>query len=882
MEPENNDMVVYEGGEHNKQPRGLMEDYSDEFSTEQIFETREALLEWVKGVGRRHGMVINTFVSNPGLKGRRRPYVILTCERAGEYRGKKKAGEDDQGEGKRRTGSKKCNCTFRLKGTKQGKDTDNVGWDLKVQCGTHTHTDFENLHVHSYAGRLTKEEMVLVEGMSKAMAKPKAILKSLKIRDERNVTGMRTIYNYRQKLQLKERLGRTQMQELFARLSKDKCTFYHRVNNNKEVIDMVWTHPSCVKLARSYPYVFIMDCTYKTNRYKLPLLEIVGFTCTHKTFSIAFAYLEYEKTENYVWALQSLEKILGNCPPPNCIVTDRELSLMKAIGDVYPTSHHLLCRWHVNKNIYSTCKAMFSSEKLWNQFNRDWATLIEVESEEIFNRDWEKMQRTFVDYPDAIAYLTKSWLDPYKERLVSAWTKKYQHFGTYTSNRAEGAHSRLKSDMGNCLGTFVQVYEHINSSIMTQHDHIRASFEKSKNTYLHCFKKPIYSELRGAVSQCALDHLKIELDKAQKLLPNSDMLCECAIRATHDLPCYHELREFVKKKSHVPLELVGSIWKHMSMEPVIGQGELPNDDELMKGWHKRFASADVDERNEMLTSSAKLYILNEHLQWSHRKRPPLELEGVTWVYPKISRPMKVDLMPSQESAKPILLRKLPGRKVNGKALFLDQIYPMFQTYVKSIKNVDSDGHCGFRAVASMMGFGEKNWNRVRGDMLNELYKNEAIYLKMHRRRENIFALETRLCCLEKYATREYWMSLPDMGHIIGSTYNIVLVYLAPQQCLTFLPLNSEPLPSDKIREHGLAYVNNNHFVHVVLKKNCHIPPIADYWRRYHDEKADGWKTSDMESRITMFRKLVGQEVALQETFIDLTYASEDEMVKDFP
>ncbi|XP_012850833.1 PREDICTED: uncharacterized protein LOC105970544 [Erythranthe guttata] len=351
--------------------------------------------------------------------------------------------------------------------------------------------------------------------------------------------------------------------------------------------------------------------------------------------------------------------------------------------------------------------------------------------------------------------------------------------------------------MGNCLGTFVQVYEHINSSIMTQHDHIRESFEKSKNTYLHCFKKPIYSELRGAVSQCALDHLKIELDKAQKLLPNSDMLCECAIRATHDLPCYHELREFVKKKSHVPLELVGSIWMHMSMEPVIGQGELPNDDELMKGWHKRFASADVDERNEMLNKFNEIVYpqrtstMEPSEKATTRGRPGKKLKVVD----KSTRrnPSRHEYPPSTHDS-----CSAKGRKVNGKALFLDQIHPMFQTYVKSIKNVDSDGHCGFRAVASMMGFGEKNWNCVRGDMVNELYKNEAIYLKMHRRRENICALETRLCGLEKYATREYWMSLPDMGHIIASTYNIVLVYLAPQQCLTFLPLNSEPLPSDKI------------------------------------------------------------------------------------
>jgi len=52
-----------------------------------------------------------------------------------------------------------------------------------------------------------------------------------------------------------------------------------------------------------------MDNTYKTNRYRLPLLEIVGVTCTGMKFYVAFAYLEVEYENNFVWALERFRGI---------------------------------------------------------------------------------------------------------------------------------------------------------------------------------------------------------------------------------------------------------------------------------------------------------------------------------------------------------------------------------------------------------------------------------------------------------------------------------------------------------------------------------------------------------------------------------------------
>jgi len=41
----------------------------------------------------------------------------------------------------------------------------------------------------------------------------------------------------------------------------------------------------------------------------LPLLDIVGVTPTRMTFSVAFAYLEGERLNNVVWALDQFQGI---------------------------------------------------------------------------------------------------------------------------------------------------------------------------------------------------------------------------------------------------------------------------------------------------------------------------------------------------------------------------------------------------------------------------------------------------------------------------------------------------------------------------------------------------------------------------------------------
>ena len=86
-----------------------------------------------------------------------------------------------------------------------------------------------------------------------------------------------------------------------------------------------------LKLLNAFNIVFFMDSTYKINRYKLPLLEIVGVTCIGLTFSTAFAYMK-AKHEKTVWALERFKGLFHRHDElPKVIVTSKGLALMNAV-----------------------------------------------------------------------------------------------------------------------------------------------------------------------------------------------------------------------------------------------------------------------------------------------------------------------------------------------------------------------------------------------------------------------------------------------------------------------------------------------------------------------------------------------------------------------
>jgi hypothetical protein len=49
-----------------------------------------------------------------------------------------------------------------------------------------------------------------------------------------------------------------------------------------------------IEMLKRHSYVISIDCTYKTNQYSLPLLDIVGFTALGSSAFLGFAFIQNE------------------------------------------------------------------------------------------------------------------------------------------------------------------------------------------------------------------------------------------------------------------------------------------------------------------------------------------------------------------------------------------------------------------------------------------------------------------------------------------------------------------------------------------------------------------------------------------------------------
>ena len=216
-----------------------------------MFASRDEILQWVRSLAHDIGFVVVIMRSdtNTGVRGRA-SFLLIACERSGEYRPKK------HNLVRTCTGSRKCGCPFKLRAKPV---LGGEGWMVKLICGVHNHEMAKSFVGHPYAGRLIKDEKIVVADMMKSMVKPRNILLTLKEHNDNSYTIIKQIYNARQAYHSSIRESNTEMQQLMMLLDRDQYIHKHRLKDDNVVRDLFWSHPDAVKLTNSCNLVFFLS-----------------------------------------------------------------------------------------------------------------------------------------------------------------------------------------------------------------------------------------------------------------------------------------------------------------------------------------------------------------------------------------------------------------------------------------------------------------------------------------------------------------------------------------------------------------------------------------------------------------------------------------------
>ncbi|KAL6178464.1 hypothetical protein ACLB2K_049982 [Fragaria x ananassa] len=507
---------------------------------------------------------------------------------------------------------------------------------------------------------------------------------------------------------------------------------------------------------------------------------------------------------------------------------------MKAIIDVFSTAKVLLSP----TTMYNCVTDYNGKISELNDVERDsfikkWKLLVASPTEADLEQHLMQLRAEFYMYPKILDYVTDTLLEPYKE--------------IYNSSKGKGkAKLRLRSDyiMKNYiiarLRVIDEIWKDLHGFIEDENAYVKASFKESlEYEYKDQYVFPELKELYGTISIHALRLIRkltiviggIDVDAGEN--------CSCAIRSTHGLPCAHQIANYMREGRPIPLKCINSYWRKLDLKP--------------------------------LTKTAELNVEGRI------KRPRLSEEMSSNTHSVLPLPDIVEAERNSPNAGPSILASTQDRQPDDEVFdipstmqldFADICPPEMRPYILDVKDVPGDGHCGFRAIASFMGYSEDvGWVKVREDLTNELLLNSFHYAQLFGSDQRVNELLDALACFESICLeKKHWMTMPDMGHIIASCYNIVLIHLSSAQCFTFFPLRTAPISisvSSPI-EIVVGFVED-HFMQVHLRKGHPMPPpvlaptkknphVPTIWERFHEQRSTEWLTPYL-SRIEHFKSL---------------------------
>lgn len=215
--------------------------------------------------------------------------------------------------GSRNGYSARCECPFKWTiNKKQFKNHDGENdsyFFIKAVNNEHNHVpDKKTFEALSNQRRLTEDQKQYVQEMIEFGTTPSDIVTALSKRYPSLTFINKTVYQARLEIRKTILNNRTPVQHLVDKLSESSC--YHfdiNVDNQGKLTKLFFAHEASIGLFSRFITVLVMGCTYKTNKFGMPLLEIGGMTNSNSTFLLGCVFLSSETQQSYEWALCQLK-----------------------------------------------------------------------------------------------------------------------------------------------------------------------------------------------------------------------------------------------------------------------------------------------------------------------------------------------------------------------------------------------------------------------------------------------------------------------------------------------------------------------------------------------------------------------------------------------
>lgn len=536
------------------------------------YNSRDALFEAINAWAAPRGYAFTTGKSTKEKTGKRT--VTYSCDRSCRPPSSFKQRQ-------RKTTSRGTSCPFSVLAK---ESLDKGTWTLRHRpdnrFSCHNHEPSQHPSAHPGHRHLSREDESQLKDLVNAGIAPKDIRTYMRQNTD-SVATQQDIYNRIADARRDIAEGQSTINALANQLDRDGFWNRMQLGPDDRVTAVLFAHPESLAYLQAYPDTLILDCTYKTNKYGMPLLDMIGVDACQRSFCIAFAFLNGESEQDYFWALDRLKSLyeICNAQPPSVILTDRCIACINAIGTCFPSATSLLCLWHANKAVLRHCQPAFSRQQhrqgqqqnqqqeqeqgleAWQVFYKHWHLIMKSPTEDIFDSRVSEFTRKYLPtYTEEVGYIKNNWLDLYKEKLVNAWVDQHPHFGNVVTSRVEGIHGLLKSHLKRSTLDLFEAWRAIKQALLNQLAELKSNQAKQQIRAPIELSGPLYARVRGWVSHEALRKVEGQRKLLTKRNPFSPPLCTGSFSRSQGLPCAHKLESLLAQEQSLQLEDFHQHW----------------------------------------------------------------------------------------------------------------------------------------------------------------------------------------------------------------------------------------------------------------------------------------------------------------------------------
>ncbi|KAH9734196.1 protein FAR1-RELATED SEQUENCE [Citrus sinensis] len=199
--------------------------------------------------------------------------------------------------------------------------------------------------------------------------------------------------------------------------------------------------------------VITFDTTYLINKYDMPFAPFAGVNHHGQSILLGCGLISCEDTETFTWLFEAWLSCMSDSPPLS-IITDQDRAMQKAIENIFPTTRHRWCLWHIMKKVPEKLAAFKEREGIISSLL---SAVYDSLSFDAFEEAWHCMITEY-DLWD------NDWLNGlYEERhrWVPCYLKGYFWAGMSTTQRSESMNAFFNGFVNSKtnLKQFVKQYE---------------------------------------------------------------------------------------------------------------------------------------------------------------------------------------------------------------------------------------------------------------------------------------------------------------------------------------------------------------------------------------------------------------------------------------